>query len=104
MVRLVLFCLIHPRQDVERMEVIDGIAKGLGWQEWQAYGIVLDHIGYTVGCEWSGEKQSPELAAAELGAHGVLPTECLICTSEEADAVRISRRAEGYYDELTCHA
>jgi hypothetical protein len=103
MARLTLFCLIHPRQDVGRMEVIDRIVKSLGWQEDQAYGIVLDHIGYTVGCEWSGEKQSPESAVAGLSARGVLPSEFLVCTSEDAEAVRIKRRAEGYYDELTCH-
>ncbi len=103
MARLTLFCLIHPRQDVRRMEAIDGIVKELRWQEMQTYGIVIDCIGYDVGCEWSGEKLSPELAAAELSAHGVLPSECLVCTSQDVEDIRRKRWAEGYYDDLTCH-
>jgi hypothetical protein len=104
MARLTLFCLIHPRQDVERMEEIERIVEDLGWQEAFTYGIVIGKLGYYVGCEWTGEKQSPEAALAELAAQGVSPNECLVCTHEEAEVVRCKRRAEGYYDDMDIHA
>jgi hypothetical protein len=104
MARLNLFCLIHPKQDVRHMEEIDRIVKGLGWLEADTYAIVIDSLGYYIGCEWSGEKQSPDAAVAELTARGVLPNEYLICAREEADAVRLKRRAEGYFDDIDFHA
>lgn len=86
MARLNLFCLIHLKQTCGAWK--RSIVKSLDWQEADTYAIVIDSLG----CEWSGEKQSPDAAVAELTAHGVLPNEYLICACEEANAVRLKRR------------
>jgi hypothetical protein len=86
------------------MEEIELIVEGLGWEETYTYGIIVDHVGYYIGCEWSGVKQSAEVAMAELTAHGISPNECLVCTHEEAEVVRLKRQAEGYYDDMDIHA
>ena len=102
--KLALVCLLHPRDHIARMEEIDAIAKRLGWDEIDTYGIVVDHVGYTVGCGWFADKPSVESAREELAKHGVAATECEVIPQEEFVAARAKRQAEGYYDDMDIHA
>lgn len=101
---LTLVCLLHPRQHVKRMEEIDRAVQQLGWCELETYGIVVDKIGYYVGCTWVAEKVSIASAREELDRNGILPSEYEVCPTTEYPAARAKRVAEGYYDDMDCHA
>lgn len=101
---LLLASLLHPRSSIKRMLEVQDIARELGWEPWGQYGIIVDHVGYYVDCDWRADRPSIEAATTELEIAGLRLNEFQLHPFDVWEEVYRRRKEGGYYDDQDVHA